>query len=183
MLRTGTIWWHNKKTERTLNNTDTTTEKRTKNGFRKSKKQSNVLSNSGYKPWYYATFLRIWGWPFKGYKQIPHHPSFPVIMNTHGELEHLTLTETPRALLKNWEKIRKFETNRLIVSHYKSFRDPEIGENVSYHLKAMVAENQLRAFTDLYSTVWAFSSREAVQWLWGREYSMVWTLRMRTISP
>ena len=50
-------------------------------------------------------------------------------------------------------------------------------------LKAMVAENQLRAFTDLYSTVWAFSSREAVEWLWGREYSMVWTLRMRTISP
>ena len=40
-------------------------------------------------------------------------------------------------------------------------------------LKAIVAKNQLRAFTDLYSTVWAFSSREAVELLWGREYSMV----------
>ena len=32
------------------------------------------------------------------------------------------------------------------MTHYKSFRDPEIGEEVSYHLKVMVAENQLRAF-------------------------------------
>ena len=77
MLRTGTISDDViQKIERTLNNTDTTTEKRTKNGFRKSKKQSNVLSNSGYKPWYYATFLRIWGWPFKGYKQTDPTPSF-----------------------------------------------------------------------------------------------------------
>ena len=76
MLRTGAIWWRNKKIDRTLNNTDTTTEKRTKNGFRKSKKQSNVLSNSGYKPWYYVTLLRIWGWTFKGCKQTDPTPSF-----------------------------------------------------------------------------------------------------------
>ena len=36
------------------------------------------------------------------------------------------------------------------MTHYKSFRDPEIGEKISYHLKAMVAENQLRAFTPRY---------------------------------
>lgn len=36
------------------------------------------------------------------------------------------------------------------MTHHKSFRDPEIGEKISYHPMAMVAENQLRAFTPRY---------------------------------
>ena len=74
MLRTGTIWWRNTKDWK--HTKQYRHHNRTKNGFRKSKKQSNVLSNSGYKPWYYATFLRIWGWPFKGCKQTDPTPSF-----------------------------------------------------------------------------------------------------------
>ena len=36
------------------------------------------------------------------------------------------------------------------MTHYKSFRGPEIRQKVSYHLKAMDAENQLQAFTPRY---------------------------------
>jgi len=97
--------------ERTLNNTDTTTEKRTKNGFRNSKKQSNVLSNSGYNPWYYATLLRIWGWPFKGCKSWGHRaPSFFPCdceylwrigkSQTHRDAETLVLTKNSK--IRDW---------------------------------------------------------------------------------
>ena len=52
-----------------------------------------------------------------------------------------SLTETPRPLLKNRQKFG--ENSRFIeafVTHYKNFRDPEIGEKVSDHLKAMVVK-------------------------------------------
>ena len=140
------------KIERTLNNTDTTTEKRTKNGLRKSKKQSKVLSNSGYKPWYYATLLRIWGWTFKGCKQTDPTPSF--FSCDYEYSWRIRKSQTHRDAESLVKKLRKkIENSRLIkafVTHYKSFRDPEIGENVSYRLKAMVAKNQLRAFTPRY---------------------------------
>ena len=100
------------KIERTLNNTDTTTEKRTKNGFRKSKKQSNVLSNSGYKPWYYATLLRIWGWTFKGCKQTDPTPSFFSCdyeyswrirkSQTHRDAESLVKKLRKKSKIRDW---------------------------------------------------------------------------------
>ena len=102
-------------------------------------------------------------------------------MNTRGELENLRLTETPRALLKNWEKIRKFETDRnLRDSSQKLSRSWDWRKNFFIPSEG---NGRGKPTLSVYSTVWAFSSRKAVEWLWGREYCMVWTLRMRTISP
>ena len=100
-------------------------------------------------------------------------------MNTHGEFENLRLTETPRALLKNWEKNRKFETD-------KSFRDSlqKLSRSWDWWKCFLPSEGNGRGkpTPSVYSTVWVFLSWEAAEWPWGRKYCMVWTLRMRTIS-
>ena len=173
MLPTGTIWWRNTKDWK--HTKQYRHHNRTKNGFRKSKKQSNVLSNSGYKPWYYATLLRIWGWTFKGCKQIDPTPSFfPCDYEYSWRIRKSQTHRDAESLVKNWEKNRKFETD-------KSFRDSlqKLSRSWDWWKCFLPSERNGRGKPH---SERLFLSREAAEWLWGRKYCMVWTLRMRTIS-